>query len=124
MNSRITAVGGGPPPPRGGARAPPRGAGTDEAGRTVGVPLPVVPLATGFTGSGTGVGVVGALPAFAFEDAIPQTLRARLMEQGFVQVKGAGLVGSARYVTPHQIASVQKEEVHLNVTHDRLVRGE
>src|ERR1700686_1954624 len=52
------------------ATAPPRGAGTDEAGRTVGVPLPVVPLATGFPGSGTGVGVVGALPAFAFEDAV------------------------------------------------------
>ncbi|MHB8627949.1 MAG: hypothetical protein ACYDBJ_16945 [Aggregatilineales bacterium] len=106
------------------ATAPERGASADEAGRTVGVPLPTIPLATGLTGSGTGTGMVGVLPVFAFEDDVPQGLRSRLLEQGFVQVKGAGILSSARYIMPGQIASVQNEEVHLNIRRDRLIKGE
>jgi hypothetical protein len=78
----------------------------------------------GLSGSGTGGGVGGALPLFAFEDVVPEGVRSRLLEQGFIQVKGGGLLGSARYITPNQISFVQLEEAHLNVMRDGLIKNE
>ena len=57
--------------------------------------------------------------AFA-RDELPETLRARLLLQGFIRVDGAGLLATDRYLTPSQIARVGTDEVRLKVDWKRL----
>ena len=60
--------------------------------------------------------------AFSVGDDIPDEIRARLLQQGFVRIEANGLFAADRYVTPEQIASVSGDGVMLNVTQDELVK--
>jgi hypothetical protein len=55
-------------------------------------------------------------------DRIPQTLQARLLQQGFVRIDAAGLFASDRYVTPDQIAEVLDDRVVLRAARDELIK--
>lgn len=59
---------------------------------------------------------------FAPADQIPDELRDRLMQQGFIRIDSAGLFSADRYVMPDQIMSVSGDAVTLNVSKDELVK--
>jgi hypothetical protein len=54
-------------------------------------------------------------------DEIPATLRARLLQHGYMRLDAAGLFASDRYVMPDQVARVAEDGVHLRVGRDRLI---
>jgi len=61
--------------------------------------------------------------ALAFgSDNLPQEIREKLMQQGFVRIDANGLFAADRYVTPEQIDSVSGEGLMLNVSKDELVK--
>jgi hypothetical protein len=60
--------------------------------------------------------------AFAPGDDMPEEIRERLLEQGFVRIDADGLFAADRYVTPEQIDSVSGEGLMLNVSKDELVK--
>lgn len=60
--------------------------------------------------------------AFDPADDIPESLRNRLLQQGFIRVDGAGLFASDRYVVPEQIARVSDDNVYLKVSQDDLIK--
>lgn len=59
---------------------------------------------------------------FAPADQIPDELRDRLLQQGFIRIDSAGLFSADRYVMPDQIMSVSGDAVTLNVSKDELVK--
>ena len=59
--------------------------------------------------------------AFA-PDQIPEPLRQKLLQQGFVRLDTSGLFASDRYILPDQILSVSDNRVTLNVSKDELVK--
>jgi hypothetical protein len=60
--------------------------------------------------------------AFAPDDDIPDEIRAKLLQQGFVRIDANGIFAADRYVTPEQIASVSGDGLMLNVSKDELVK--
>jgi hypothetical protein len=58
--------------------------------------------------------------AFA-PDPVPEVVRARLLQHGFIRVDAAGIFAKDRYVTPDQIARVEPDGVHLRIGRDRLM---
>lgn len=65
-----------------------------------------------------------AADAFAGdEDQFPQTVRDRLMREGFIRVGKRGLLGGSRYVTPDQIGSVSEDRVQLSVLGEELLKS-
>lgn len=59
--------------------------------------------------------------AFA-PDGLPDEIRDRLLQQGFIRIDSSGLFAADRYVLPDQIMSVSGEAVTLNVSRDELVK--
>ena len=59
---------------------------------------------------------------FAPADRLPEELRDRLLQQGFIRIDSAGLFSADRYVMPDQIMSVSGDAVTLNVSKDELVK--
>jgi hypothetical protein len=57
-------------------------------------------------------------------DEIPEALRARLMQQGFVRVDSNGLFAHDRYVLPEQIMGISSDRVTLKVGKDELIKHE
>ena len=55
-------------------------------------------------------------------DGLPEEVKERLLQQGFVRIDANGLFASDRYVTPDQIASVSSEGVVLGVSRDELAK--
>jgi hypothetical protein len=55
-------------------------------------------------------------------DELPEVVRERLLQQGFIRIDSSGLFSADRYVLPDQIMSVSGEGVTLNVTKDELVK--
>lgn len=55
-------------------------------------------------------------------DEVPEELRERLINQGFVRIDANGLFAADRYITPEQIASVSGDGLMLNVTKDELIK--
>jgi hypothetical protein len=55
-------------------------------------------------------------------DQLPETLRQRLLRQGFVRIDSTGLFAADRYVMPDQIADVSEDRVTLRVTRDELIK--
>ncbi len=86
-------------------------------------PIAVVPLVAANNLTAGDGNLRGVLPLFTFEDEIPEQLRPRLLQQGFIKLNGNGIFASARYVTPDQIASVQSDGVHLNTNRDQLIKN-
>ena len=60
--------------------------------------------------------------AFTAGDDLPEELRQKLLEQGFVRIDANGLFAADRYVTPEQIDSVSGDGLMLNVTKDELLK--
>ena len=56
------------------------------------------------------------------DDDLPEEIRERLLQQGFVRIDANGLFAADRYVTPEQIASVTGDGLMLNVSKDELVK--
>jgi sporulation protein YlmC with PRC-barrel domain len=57
---------------------------------------------------------------FAGESNMPEVVRKRLVNDGFIQID-AGLLHSDRYATPDQVANVGDDRVTLNVAGDELI---
>lgn len=55
-------------------------------------------------------------------DGLPEEIRERLLQQGFVRIEASGLFAADRYVTPEQIASVSSDGLVLKVSKDELVK--
>ena len=55
-------------------------------------------------------------------DDLPQEMRQRLINEGFVRVDPTGLFKGDRYVLPEQIAAVHDDHIHLNVRMDDLLK--
>jgi len=62
--------------------------------------------------------------AFAPEDEIPEVLRDRLLQNGYIQVSGPGLFAGDRYTLAEQIATIKENRVYLNVVREDLIRPE
>lgn len=55
-------------------------------------------------------------------DDIPEELRERLLEEGFVRIDADGLFAGERYVMPEQISSVDSDGIVLKVKKDELFK--
>lgn len=55
-------------------------------------------------------------------DEIPDDLRERLLQQGFVRIDAKGLFAHDRYVLPDQIIGISGDTVTLNVDKDELIK--
>lgn len=56
------------------------------------------------------------------DDHLPDELRQKLLQQGFIRIDADGIFASDRYVTPDQIASVSADGVMLSVSRDELLK--
>jgi hypothetical protein len=59
--------------------------------------------------------------AFAPDD-LPETLRDRLLTEGYVRLDTKGLFAADRYILPEQIISSTGDELMLNVRKDDLMK--
>ena len=60
--------------------------------------------------------------AFTTDD-VPEVLRDRLMQRGFIRVDADGIFASDRYVTLDKVASVAQDRVTLSVARDQLIQS-
>ena len=67
-------------------------------------------------------GLLGNIADVFHPDDMPEAVRARLMQQGFVRLDAAGLFAADRYITPDQIGGVTTDGLILNVTKDELLK--
>lgn len=58
-----------------------------------------------------------------FDDDLPEEMRKRLINEGYIRIDTAGLFRSDRFILPEQIARVHDEHVHLTVTKDELLKS-
>lgn len=61
--------------------------------------------------------------AFSAEE-IPAEMVERMRRHGFVRIDSNGLFASDRFATAEQVATVTKDQVHLNATYDQLLTSE
>jgi hypothetical protein len=59
--------------------------------------------------------------AISTDDPLPETLRGRLLREGFIRIDTAGLFASDRFALPDQIDSVSDDCVRLRLTKDELI---
>ena len=57
-----------------------------------------------------------------FDDELPEEMRKRLINEGYIRIDTAGLFRSDRFILPEQITRVHDEHVHLNVSKDELLK--
>ena len=55
-------------------------------------------------------------------DDLPEEMRQRLINEGYIRIDTAGLLRSDRFILPEQIARVHDNHVHLTVTLDDLLK--
>jgi hypothetical protein len=68
--------------------------------------------------------LVGALAdTLAPGEDLPEELRERLLQEGYIRIDGAGLFASDRYVTLDQVARVEADRVVLSVPKSALVKA-
>lgn len=83
---------------------------------------------TGASTTGTpramvGGGLVQDVARALFDaDRLPETLRNRLLNEGFIQIEPGTLLGGDMFATPDQIAGVTGDDVRLNVIKTELAR--
>lgn len=56
-------------------------------------------------------------------DKVPDAIRRRLENEGFIVIDSKGFFASDRYATPGQIAQVERDRIVLNVARDELAQG-
>lgn len=59
---------------------------------------------------------------FRGRDPVPETLRARLLRNGFIRIDMSGLLAGDRYALPEEIESVTGDGVKLRVERDALIK--
>lgn len=62
-----------------------------------------------------------ARAVFTGYDDLPEEMRQRLLNEGFLRISGP-ILRSDRYVMPDQIARVHEDHVHLTVAFDDLLK--
>ncbi len=80
------------------------------------VVAPLAPLMPG------GIVTGGVAWTGTFESEIPNPVRDNLLQEGFIKIRGGGILGAVWYAVTSQIASAEGKEVHLNVPGDQLTR--
>jgi hypothetical protein len=55
-------------------------------------------------------------------DELPEEVRDRLLQGGFLRIDSKGLMAADRYIMPSQIGSVAGDSVTLNVSKDELLK--
>jgi hypothetical protein len=55
-------------------------------------------------------------------EQLPESLRDRLLREGYIRLDTAGLFAADRYILPQQINSTSGDAVVLNVTKDELLK--
>ena len=55
-------------------------------------------------------------------DEVPEEMRQRLINEGFVRIDPAGLFKGERYALPDQIASIHDNHIHLTVAENMLLK--
>jgi len=58
---------------------------------------------------------------FGEDRAIPETIRHRMLHEGFIKIGGTGLLGGATFALSTEIASVAGDAVRLNVPDRDLI---
>jgi hypothetical protein len=66
--------------------------------------------------------ILGAIADAFAPDELPETLRDRLLREGYIRLDADGLFAADRYILPSQIASASGDEVMLNVEKDQLIK--
>ena len=66
--------------------------------------------------------VTNVASAIFADDDMPEVLRSRLVNNGYIRINTSGIFTSDRYALPDQIARVHDDHVHLNVAKDELVK--
>ena len=61
--------------------------------------------------------------SFFADDSMPEEERQNLQRKGFIEIDSKGFFSANRYATTDQIASVEGDDVVLNVTSDNLVEA-
>ncbi|MBI5033179.1 MAG: hypothetical protein HZB51_21880 [Chloroflexi bacterium] len=62
--------------------------------------------------------------AHLFEpDNLPEELRERLLNRGFVRINASGILAADRYLLPDQIDHIEKDQVRLNVLRKELIKA-
>lgn len=56
------------------------------------------------------------------EDQVPEDVKRRLLDNGFVRVNAPGLFSADRYVLPEQVDRVNDNKVVLNVSRQELIK--
>lgn len=59
--------------------------------------------------------------AFGKEE-LPETLRDRLLTEGYIRLDTKGLLARDRFILPSQIASAAGDEINLSVAKDDLIK--
>jgi hypothetical protein len=59
--------------------------------------------------------------AFGKEE-LPETLRDRLLTEGYIRLDTKGLLAKDRFILPSQIASAAGDEINLSVAKDDLIK--
>lgn len=57
------------------------------------------------------------------KDELPQELRKRLLQHGFIHINVPGLLAHDRYVLPEQITLVTTDGIILKASRDDLIKG-
>jgi hypothetical protein len=65
--------------------------------------------------------LVAIAEAFGGED-IPEPLKSRLLNEGYIRLDTKGLLAKDRFILPSQIDSAFGDEITLNVDKDQLVK--
>jgi hypothetical protein len=77
------------------------------------------------TGGGTGDRDTSLLDnlaeALGGGETLPETFRARLEREGYLQIDSSGFLAGDRFATPDQIAEVREDGVMLNVDREELI---
>lgn len=55
-------------------------------------------------------------------DNLPEELKERLLNRGFVRLNAAGIIAADRYILPEQIDLVTNKQVVLKVARDELIK--
>lgn len=77
---------------------------------------------TGMPRTTRGGGVLDDLLRSIFgDDDMPDTLRNRLMNEGFIQIEPGTLLGGDMFATPDQISGVTSDGVQLNIDRKQLI---
>ena len=66
--------------------------------------------------------ILGSIAEAFGAEELPESLRDRLLTEGYIRLDTAGLLAKDRFILPSQIASAAGEEINLNVAKDDLIK--